>query len=124
MTTLTMDAPAVVEYQEFTWQAIRSIAKKIDVEFFSANSYSRRGFGLAASRNYPNRIVIEGYEKNYGGNDYDQRRVNTLGLEVLRLKFELYCIKNGFEFKYVPAMARQNTWGYTDAYFQIVKAGA
>jgi hypothetical protein len=122
MTTTTI---ATIEYQEFTWQAIKALASKVGVPFHSSNNYSVRGdgYGFSADRRNSSKIVIEGYVKTYGDNSYDKNKSRKLGLENFLLKVELYCLKNNLQFEYYPSIPYPNQFGSSDAYIQIIKAG-
>lgn len=123
MTTATI---STVEYQEFTWQAIKALASKVGVPFHASNNYYTRGngFGFSANRFDSSQIVVEGYVKTYGDNSYDNQKTRKLGLENFLLKVELYCLKNNLGFEYYPSVPYANSFGSNDAYIKIIKAGA
>lgn len=122
MTTATV---ATIEYQEFTWQAIKALASKVGVPFHTSNNYYTRGdgYGFSASRSDSSKIVVEGYVKTYGDNSYDNQKTRRLGLENFLLKVELYCLKNNLEWEYYPSVPYPNQFGSSDAYIKIIKAG-
>jgi hypothetical protein len=112
-----------VKYKEFTWQAIKSLANKVGVNFYSSSTYSNgNGFGLSNARFDSTKIIIEGYERAYGNNEYTTKRLNQVALQNLLLKFELYCLKNNIEYVYVPAVKYEHSFGHSDAYF-LIKEG-
>ena len=114
-----------VEYQEFTWQAIKALANKVGVPFYASSTYRHnKGVGITNERWEKNRIVVEGYLDTHSDNHFTNSKVLALSTEHFLLKFELYCLKNNIEYVYTPyAPAPANVFGGTPAYIQFIKKG-
>lgn len=120
MTTATIEATTEFTAETFTWQAIKALAKKANVPFYSASTFrTDSGIGFSASRWNPDRIIIAGYLSTYGDNEYMKRTVGKLSYENFMLKMELFFLKNNIAYEYIPAVKNENSWGGSDAYFRI-----
>ena len=103
MTTATLqDKETAVEYQEFTWQAIKALADKIGVPFYARSDYRvRYGYGFQANRHDLSKIEITGYQDSSGQNEFDTHIINRLAWKCFEQTLELYFLKNGINYELV-----------------------
>ena len=122
MTTATMqDKEIATEYQEFTWQAIKALATKMNVPFYARNDYQRYGYGFQANRHDLSKIEIVGYVDSSGKNQHDTDVINRLGWKCFVQTLELYFLKNGIKYELVVPEINPRT-GFRDKnYIHIYK---
>ena len=107
MTTATIEKQeTVVEYQEFTWQAIEKMANAVGVRYYkdSARTYDlSHGRGFGRSRSDKTLIGFTGWIDVYGDNDYTKQNALRYHKEAFFLKIELYCLKNNLKYVLVES---------------------
>ena len=104
MTTATIEKQdTAVEYQEFTWQAVKALAEKIGVPYYAAKDMARyqSSIGFALKSYDKTRIDIEGHVPTSNKNESDSRNVYRYSREAFLLKLELYFLKNNIKYEYV-----------------------
>jgi hypothetical protein len=106
MTTATMqDKETVVEYQEFTWQAIEKMANAVGVRYYKEKERYRQNYGRGFTRSRSDKTLIgfTGWIDVYGDNDYTKQNALRYHKEAFFLKIELYCLKNNLKYVLVES---------------------
>jgi hypothetical protein len=122
MTTATTEKQdTAVEYQEFTWQAIKALADKIGVHYYAQYDYMRHGIGFKANRHDLSEIRITGYVSSSGKNQHDSDTIQRLSWKCFEQTLELYFLKNNIKYELVKPERHPRTGEYREPYIHIFK---